>query len=167
MRTTEFSDSGFFWLPADRTRASQVPGSLTVSTSGVVILETFGYMSTDLLSLASESLHGAGAEIGRVFGYTQQHGAVTLIGCLRADSGLQAPVSGAIFATARIFANVLLVGGHFGKLGPRFERLTCRIEGLDEWLGMSGISAQHDIDVGQATITFKAPAPVPLRIDHL
>lgn len=166
MRTTEFSDSGFFWLPEGPTRARQVPGSLTVSANGVVILETFGYMSTDPLSLASESLHRAGAEIGRVFGYTQQRGAVTLIGCLRADSGLQAPVSGAIFASARIFANVLLVGGHFGEHGPRFDRLTCRIEGLDEWLGMSGISAQHDIDAGQATIAFKAPAPVPLRIDH-
>ena len=42
MRVTAFTDSGYFWLPGDDDQSHQVAGTLAVSETGVVTLETFG-----------------------------------------------------------------------------------------------------------------------------
>ena len=67
-----------------------------------------------------------------------------------------------LFGSRTIVAEFLLVGGHFSE-GPLFDRVTCKIDGLDEWLGVSGITAEHDFDARRATITFEAPAPLPFQ----
>lgn len=163
MRLTAFTDSGYFWLPGNDDQSQQVAGTLAVSESGVVTLDTFGYLSDDSLSLA----HGLGTQAGskqpRIFGYTQDRGAVTLVDGIATKSSLRAPVTGAMFASYTILAEFLLVGGHFGLEGPFFDRLTCKIDGLDEWLGVSGITADHDFDAHRSTITFEAPSALPFQ----
>jgi len=163
MRVTAFTDSGYFWLPGDDDQSHQVAGTLAVSETGVVTLETFGYLSDGSLSLAQGSWSQAGSMQPRIFGYTRDRGAVTLIDGIGTRSSLQAPATGALFASYTILAKFLLVGRHFGDHGPLFDQLTCKIDGLDEWLGVSGITAVHDFDTHRATITFEAPAPLPFQ----
>ena len=163
MRLTAFTDSGYFWLPGDDDQSHQVAGTLAVSETGVVTLETFGYLSDDSLSLAQGSWSQAGSKQPRIFGYTRDRGAVTLIDGIGTRSSLQAPAAGVQFGSYTILGRFLLVGGHFGDQEPRFDRLTCKIDGLDEWLGVSGITAVHDFDAHRATITFEPPAPLPFQ----
>lgn len=68
-----------------------------------------------------------------------------------------------LFARNTVLARLLLAGGHFGGEGPLFDRLTCKIDGLDEWLGVSGIMAEHDFDAHRVTITFETPSPLPFQ----
>ena len=163
MRLTAFTESGYFWLPSDDDQSHQVAGTLAVSETGIVTLETFGYLSDDSRSLAQGSWSQASSTQPCIFGYTRGRGAVTLIDGIATQSSRQAPATGVLFASSTIVARFLLVGGHFGDEGPLFDRLTCKIDGLDEWLGVSGITAEHDFGAHRATITFEAPAPLPFQ----
>ena len=165
MRLATFTDSGYFWLPGDEDRSFQVPGTLAVSEAGRVTLETFGYCSDDPLSLAYGSFGQAGAKLTHIFGYTRERGAVTLVGGVCTQSGQQSAARGVLFTSSVILAEILLAGGHLDDEEPLFDRLTCRIEGLDEWLGKSGITTEPDFDNHRTSITYQRPAPLPFRAD--
>ena len=164
MRLAAFTDSGYFWLPDDKDRSFQVAGTLAVSEAGIVTLETFGYPSGDPLSLAHGSMSRAGSKLTRIFGFTRELGAVTLVDGICTQSGRQSPASGVSFASSAILAETLLAGGHFDDDEPLFDRLTCTIEGLDEWLGKSGITTKHDFDRHRTAITYQRPDPLPFRV---
>jgi hypothetical protein len=140
-----------------------VAGTLAVSEVGAVTLETFGYFSTAPLSLAQGPGSPTESKLARIFGFTQEQGAITLVDGLCTHSRLGMRVKGASFASSTIWARCLLIGGHFGDESPLFNRLACRIEGLDEWLGVSGITAEHDFDTHRTTITFQAPSDLPFH----
>ncbi|MCY4519435.1 MAG: hypothetical protein OXC13_01495 [Caldilineaceae bacterium] len=163
MRLAAFTDSGYFWLPGDEVRSRQVAGTLTVSEAGRVTLETFGYLDDDALSLAHGSLGQAASKLTRIFGYTRERGAVTLVDGICTQSRHQSAASGVLFASSTILAETLLAGGHFDDDEPLFDRLACRIEGLDEWLGVSGIMTEHDFDSHRTSITYQRPDPLPFQ----
>lgn len=164
MRQAAFTDSGYFWLPGDADQSHQVAGTLAVSEAGRVTLETFGYLSDDPLSLAHDSVGQAGSKLKRIFGNTRERGAVTLVDSICTQSWHQSAASGVLFASSGMLAETLLAGGHFDDEEPLFDQLTCKIEGLDEWLGISGITAKHDLDAYRTTITFQAPSPLPFQV---
>ena len=163
MRQAAFTDSGYFWLPGDADQSRQVAGTLAVSEAGCVTLETFGYLSDDPLSLAHDSFGQAGSKLKRIFGNTRERGAVTLVDSICTQSRHQSAASGVLFASSGMLAETLLAGGHFDDEEPLFDQLTCKIEGLDEWLGISGITAKQDLDAYRTTITFQAPSPLPFQ----
>ena len=163
MRLAAFTDSGYFWLPGDEDQSCRVAGTLAVSEVGAVTLETFGYFSTAPLSLAQGPRSPTESKLARIFGFTQEQGAITLVDGLCTHSRLGIRAKGASFASSTIWARWLLIGGHFGEESPLFNRLACRIEGLDEWLGVSGITAEHDFDTHRTTITFQAPSDLPFH----
>ena len=121
MRLAAFTDSGYFWLPSDEDRSFQVPGTLAVSEAGIVTLETFGYPSRDPLSLAHGSFGQAGSNLTRVFGYTRERGAVTLVNGICTQSGRQSAASGVSFASSAILAETLLAGGPLRRRRSRFS----------------------------------------------
>ena len=166
MRLASFTDSGYFWLPGDDDQSRQVPGTLAVSEAGIITLEIFGYASNDSLSLAQGIWNWTASELVHIFGNTRDRGTVTLVDGILASTRHQVTASGVSFTSARILVRELLVGGHFGVDRPLFNRLTCEIEGLDEWLGMSGITAEHDFDARRATITFQAPSSLSFRVSN-
>ncbi|MDE0672590.1 MAG: hypothetical protein OXH72_12700 [Caldilineaceae bacterium] len=145
MRLDEaFSDSGFFWLPEDKDQSCQVPGTLSVSEAGRVTLETFGYWSKDPLSLANGVAFFSDSKLTRIFGYTPELGNVTLAGAVVTQNSIPSRTDGWVFNRSSFVANSLLTGGHFNEGEPLFDRLTCRIEGLHEWLGVSGSTTEMD-----------------------
>ena len=163
MRLAAFTDSGYFWLPDDEDQSCQVAGTLAVSEAGRVTLETFGYLSDDPLSLAYGLFGQADSKLTRIFGYTRERGAVTLVDGIRTQSRHQTAASGVLFTSSTILVGILLAGGHFDDREPLFDRLTCKIEGLDEWLGISGITAEHDFESHRTSITYQMPSPLPFQ----
>ncbi len=163
MRLAAFTDAGYFWLSGGEDQSRQVAGTLAVSEAGRVTLETFGYFSDDPLSLAHGSFGQAAPKLTRIFGYTRERGAVTLINGICTQSRHQSTASGVVFASSVILAETLLTGGHFDEEEPLFDRLACKIEGLDEWLGISGITAEHDFENHRTSITYQRPSPLPFQ----
>ena len=161
MRLDAFSDSGYFWLPGGDAQSLQVPGNLSVSEDGRVILETFGYWSKDPLSLAHDVQP---SKLTCIFGYTPERGNVTLTGTVATQISTPSRTDGWVFNCTSFVADRLLTGGHFGENEPLFDRLTCRIEGLHEWLGVSGFTIDRDC-LASTTVTFHGnPPPLPFQV---
>ena len=163
MRLAAFTDSGYFWLPGDKDQSRRVAGTLAVSEAGNVTLETFGYLDDDALSLAQGIWSEPATNIDFIFGFTKGRGAVTLVDSIPMDRQTQLTATGASFVSSRLWTRVLLAGGHFDEEKPLFDRLTCKIEGLDEWLGISGITTEHDLEGHRISITYQLPPPLPFQ----
>lgn len=167
MRLDEaFSDSGFFWLPEDTDRSFEVPGTLSVSETGRVTLETFGYRDGDPLSLANNDAYFSDSKLTRIFGYTPELGNVTLAGVVLARSSTPFRTDGWVFNRSAFVANLLLTGGHFSEGEPRFDRMACSIEGLHEWLGLSGFTVErHSSDSTRCTVKYhETTQPLPFQV---
>ena len=162
MRLSAFTDFGYFWLSDDEDQNLRVAGTLAVSEFGHVTLKTFGYLSHDPLSLAHDwppSKHQ------RIFGYTLERGAVTLVGNIVKHFSNQVPASGVWFTNCEFWADNLLTGGHFDDAELLFNRLTCKIEGLDEWLWVSGIERPDvDRENDRFTITYQRPDAITFQV---
>lgn len=164
MLIEEFEDSGFFWPSDDAKADRRVPGILKVTAFGAVTLELFGLEAGKQDSLVSNFARRDGRATGRILGATREHGFVTLDGCLRTGTNVNAPAKGFIFNSATYHATWLFVGVLYEAGDPiRFSRVTFCVEGLDEWLALSGIKVDADVGQGRATITFQKPEILALQ----
>lgn len=164
MQADEFEDLGFFWLPDDVNAERRVPGTLNVNTSGATTLKLFGLEEGRQDSLVSSFAHRDGEATRRILGATRERGFVTLDGCLRIESKMSAQTRGFIFNSATYLATWLFVGVLYEESESiRFSKVTFGVEGLDEWLALSGIEVDGDPRAGRATITFQKPEPLPLQ----
>ena len=111
--------------------------------------------------MAYGSFGQAGSKLTHIFGYTRERGAVTLVGGVCTQSGQQSAARGVLFTSSVILAEILLAGGHLEE--PLFDRLACRIEGLHEWLGVSGITTEPEFDSHRTSITYQRPDPLPFQ----
>ncbi len=164
MQADEFEDLGFFWLPEDVNAERRVPGILNVNASGATTLKLFGLEEGIQDPLVSSFAHRAGQATRRILGATRERGFVTLDGCLRLESNMNAQTKGFIFNSATYHATWLFIGVLYEANEPvRFSKVTFGVEGLDEWLALSGIQVDGDPREGRATITFQRPEPLPLQ----
>ncbi|MYD91851.1 MAG: hypothetical protein F4Y08_16230 [Caldilineaceae bacterium SB0662_bin_9] len=161
MRLDAFSDSGYFWLPGGEDQSLQVPGNLSVSEAGRVTLETFGYWSEDPLSLAHDVQP---SKLTRIFGYTPERGEVTLTDAAATRISIPSRRRGWVFNRSSFEAGKLLIGGHFGENEQLFDRLTCRIEGLHEWLGVSGFTIERDSPTCTTVTYHENPPPLQFQV---
>ncbi|MCY3923468.1 MAG: hypothetical protein OXG27_13900 [Chloroflexi bacterium] len=159
----EFDDLGFFWLPDDPKAKERVPGVLRASAQGAITLETFGLADGEPHSLASDLTLRDGEATRRILGVTRERGFVTLEDCLRTGSSIEARSQGLIFSSATFLATWLFVGiSSETQEGVRFSKVKFDVEGLDEWLALSGIRVEADVMQGRATITFQQPDSLDL-----
>lgn len=164
MLADEFEDLGFFWLPGDVNAEWRVAGILNANASGATTLKLFGLEEGRHDPLVSSFAHRDGQATRRILGATREQGFVTLDGCLRIESKMNAQTRGFIFNSATYHATWLFVGVLYEQNDSiRFSKVTFRVEGLDEWLALSGIEVDGDARAGRATITFQKPEPLPLQ----
>ena len=171
IRTMKLSESieesGFFWLPEEPGR--QLPGVLRISGSGEANLEITN-LSPDHAVVAMRigassipnkastqkksstplpSKHEFGAPsfglhfrdfkcvVGRI-----KKGFVTLEDCYYSSQNHQ--FSG--FTTSTIHSNLVFIGvGYDAEDEITFSKIKFSVEGLDEWLGISGIHVDHNL----------------------
>jgi hypothetical protein len=136
---------GYWWLPEKQ--KEKLPGILLISGSGDVTLEVLGLFEGGMSPEASP--------ISRVYGVTDKGKLVTLDNCFYSNQNLNFPG----IPKGTLHADLALVGAHFSSEEPlRFSRISFSCEGLDEWLGITGISVTHDWESKGATIQYKPPA---------
>ncbi len=161
MRIEEIEDYGVFWLPEDQNAQHRMSGVLRVSTTGAVILETFGFLDLAPHSLSVLGLLNRSGKIPRILGYTRNQGMVTLEDCVSGRVNIKSADMSAAFSTCEFRATVLITGVHVLEGATlRFNRVVVEIEGMDAFLQKSGIVASDDPGRKGTTIEFDVPDPI-------
>ena len=142
--------SGYFWLPGhDEYKA---PGILRIFDGGNISLEIVGSFSNPAGSM--EDLD-EDMSIGRVVGHVEKAGLVTLENCMFIKRNY---AFGGI-AKSQIVVNWAILGVAFDPSEEiLFDAFSASIEGLDEWLGISGISLEMSDDYKSCSINYRHPS---------
>ena len=162
MRLSEpIEKTGFFWLPDNAEK--KLPGVLRISKSGEVTLEVLGL---------SEGLHSSrpfdeipsfqDEEAGnRIVGIVGENESVTLDQCLRVNSPL--PFPGLWKST--FHARFAFIGFAVeSRKDIAFSKIVFSVEGLDEWLGISGIHTDDNWRERSASIRFDLPDDIAFHL---
>ena len=154
----ELKESGYFWLPSAPDK--RIPGTLSVSDGGVIKLELFGVFGTSGRDLDP---------IERIVGHVEKMGFVTLDDCYCRSwssnvdtSGTFDDISKSLIDVMRVFKGVAYREGEI----PCFDTLTFSIEGIDRWVGISGIEVDHQRKKHAATISYELPANIPIKLKN-
>ena len=154
----EFKEYGYFWLPSVPDK--RIPGILSISDGGSIELEVFGVFGE----------YGENSKlIERIVRHIRQEGFITLDGCYRKSLSYSPDksrtfddISKSSIDVTRVFSGVAYREGEI----PCFNTLTFSIEGIDEWVEISGIEDDYQFEKHTATISYQLPTDVPLRLDN-
>ena len=162
MRLSEsIEKSGFFWLPTDVD--NPLPGVLRITESGEATLDVFG-MAQDTPSSSSfdDLLFGRNDEaLSRIVGIVGKNELVTLDSCFienwnRNFGGLW---------NSTIVANRAFIGAIYRDgQDITFSKIEFSVEGLDEWLGISGIEHVHNWTEKIFSIHFGCPEEIAFSL---
>ena len=154
----EFKRSGYFWLPSEPDE--KLPGTLSISDGGHIELEVIGRFENRVEVLLNADLQ----PIKRIVGHIEKDGFVTLDDCYYKTLPLS--LMGGI-SKSLIRVNRAFIGAKYDEDEiPRFDSLTFSVEGIDEWVGISGIEFDLQHEEHAATISYQYPAEVSLNLDN-
>ena len=146
MRITESKTRvGYFWLPDSP--ESKLPGTLRIFDGGKIELKLIGIFG-DHLVIPSKNPY-----LGRILGKVEKDRYITLESCLyqKRDFSLGGISRSLVYVQEAIFDIDPSNGGE-----ARFDSFSFSIEGLDEWVGISGINVVNDSDLKSTSITYQA-----------
>lgn len=139
----EYKKAGYFWLPDKNDK--KIPGTLTIRDGGDVELEVVG-----LFDESVEALNGKD-DLSRIVGHVEKDGLVTLESCFYKQKNI---AFGGI-AKSLICVNKVLSGVAYEKDEKvTFNAVSFLVEGLNEWVGITGISVSYGSDYRTATIDY-------------
>lgn len=155
MRLSEpFEKSGYFWLPARPD--NRLPGTLRVTETGKTNLDVIGIFGDALAALNDST-----PDLGRIVGVTEDGGIVTLDRCFYRNRNIRL---GGI-SKSTIHSDFLLCGVHYDESAPvTFSRFRFSVEGLDEWLSVSGLRVEHNWSEKSASIHFDPPKQIAVQL---
>ena len=155
---------GVFWLP--ETHDDHTSGILRISESGETRLEVFG-LSGNLLptprDIGYRSATNEAPNIERILGIVEGNRPVTLEGCIRDHREIS------LFGKTQkgnFYASYVLFGAHYQKDEEvNFSEFRFSMEGLSDWLLISGIRYCQDNENNKGAIYFKLPEDILINLD--
>ncbi len=139
----EYKKSGYFWLPGNEDK--KIPGTLTISDGGDIELEVVGLFDESIKGLNGED------DLNRIIGHVEKDGLVTLDNCFYRKKNY---AFGGI-AKSLIHVNQALSGVAYEQDEKvTFHTVSFSIEGLNEWVGISGISVVYGDNYRTAAINY-------------
>ena len=158
----EFKRLGDFWLPSAPNR--KIPGTLSISDGGHIELDVFGQFGGRIEISPNVDLN----PIERIVGYIKHTGEdkyVTLDDCRYKTLPLD-PIMGGI-SKSLIHVGKVFIGIRYDEgESPVFNALTFSVEGIDEWVGISGISFEPHFEESAATISYQCPEDISINLDN-
>ena len=155
---------GSFWLP--HSPDEQIQGVLSISTSGTVTLELSGILGGALSALERGGVmidpprSGSSVDIRRIIGTTELWGAVTLDRCFETGSRIQ--LSGQGISTTTVVAGIAIAGAHYDPEEEIvFSQVSATIEGLAEWVRISGITLNPQAADDMTSLNIERPQTIP------
>jgi hypothetical protein len=155
----EFKKSGFFWLPSFPEK--KIPGTLFITDGGEIELEVVGlfYESPEGITRALNGKDG----FDRIVGHIEKHGLVTLENCFYKNRN----ISFGGISKSTIYVNRALIGvAYDAEVIVLLNTFKFSVEGIDEWVGLSGIKVDHQIESRTASITYKPPEDISLNLNN-
>jgi hypothetical protein len=151
----EFKKLGYFGLPSAPER--KIPGTLVITDGGNIELEVVGLFDESIEGL-NRSLNGTD-ELKRIVGDIEKHGLVTLDDCFYKNKN----ISFGGISKSSIHANEALLGvAYDDEEFVLFNTFQFSVEGIDEWVGLSGIKVEHQFENHSASITYSLPEEISL-----
>lgn len=139
----EYKKAGYFWLPDKQDK--KIPGTITISDGGEVELEVVGLFDESI-----EALNGKD-DLSRIVGHVEKDGLVTLENCFYKKKN----ISFGGIAKSLVHVNRVLSGVAYEKDEQvTFNTVSFSVEGLNEWVGITGISVSYRDDFRTATIDY-------------
>jgi hypothetical protein len=150
----EFKKSGYFWLPS--TPENKVLGTVSISDGGDIEVELVGDIEGERVFPIFK--------FERIIGYLENGGAVTLENC-RCRNKTQSLCSG--FSRALLHVDTVLIGNAYGENEiVSFNEFQFSVEGIDEWIGISGINVDYQFGEGQtSTIAYMPPTEINFNLN--
>ena len=153
----EIKQSGIFWLPSERQRA--VPGSLSILDGGNIKLE----LTEPLDTSSMEALLGYSStnSLNQILGDVEKDGPVVIDRCYYISKQRNIAHS-RLIGSDIVSANRALIGlPHQEETSSRFNAVSFSVEGIDNWVGISGIEVDYEFEKGAATISYEQPSEIP------
>ena len=150
----EFKGLGYFWLPSAPNRV--LPGILSISDGGNIELEALGLFDDGEIFLNDEL-----RPIGRIVGHIEDNRLVTLNDCYYKTGTMN---FGGI-SKSLIHVGIAFTGVQYDENTlPLFNTLAFSIDGIDEWVGISGINVDYQLEEHTSTISYQPPENIPLHL---
>jgi hypothetical protein len=144
MRVESQTIEGYFWLP--ETPDHKVSGKLLISERGDVNLEIMGAITKDC-PMDPDELH-------RVHGQLENGKAVTIEPNFFTNRSLSLPG----MAKSKLSCRLVIIGAFFdAEEDIAFDRVKFAVEGLNEWVGISGIKVENNWKEKTGSIHFTPP----------
>ena len=146
MRLSEpIETSGYFWLPSAPDQ--RLGGILRVSETGKTTVDVFGAFGGPAELLVNPVIRRP-----RILGVIE-NGLVTLDGCLYAVKSAR---FGTGLSTSTIHATTLIRDVHYDENEAiTLSRLRFSVDGLDEWLHVSGFRVDHKLGDDKVSMFFE------------
>ncbi|MDE0690068.1 MAG: hypothetical protein OXI61_18040 [Candidatus Poribacteria bacterium] len=158
MRIKEgLKESGEFWLPS--TPDKKVHGTLSISDGGNIELEVTGFFE--------DWRKAHNVNLNRIVGHIQKGRSIPLIfvtldDCAYKTLPIPVGIPKALIRVSRAFIGVQYDEGE----SPHFNTLTFSLEGIGEWVDISGIRVENQPEKWTTTISYEPREDVSLNLDN-
>lgn len=151
--------SGFFWQPKNPDK--KLPGILSISDGGNIELEIVGFFDDSIEGL-NRFLNNVN-DIDRLVGHIEEFGYVTLDGCYYKNRNYAfGGISKSIIKSKQAIMRVA-----YDPDEPiTLNTFMFSIEGIDEWVGLSGINVFNNFELKISEIKFIPPENIVIKIDN-
>lgn len=151
----EYKKTGYFWLPDNPDR--KIPGTLTIKDGGYAELEIVGLFDNSIKAVNKQD------DLNRIIGHVEKDGLVTLDKCFYKNKNISL---GGI-SKSNIHVNQVLSGVAYDKdEDVTFNTFSFSVDCLDEWVYISGINVDTDIENRTATIRYNPPESITYKLDN-
>lgn len=156
----EFKKSGYFWIPAKPEK--KVPGTLSVMEGGYIQLELIGLFDESVEGINNYTKGNDNPK--RIVGHIEGGNFVTLEDCLQTNGDF--PLPGNI-TRSTFFAHMAMVGvAYEDEENILVNTFRFSVEGIDEWVGITGIKVEHQIEKRAASIRYTQPEDLSLNLSN-
>ena len=157
----EIKRSGEFWLPSFP--KNKVDGTLLISDGGDITLELTRSFDP---SIKAQLIPTHPDSLNPILGHVEKDGYVMIDRCDRTKKG-SSIIHGRLIAPEVICANRVFMGiPPEEDVSPRFNSFSFSVEGIDEWVGISGIEVDHHSEKRAVTISYDKPSDISLDLQN-
>lgn len=155
----KFKKPGYFWLPSAPDK--MIPGTLDITDGGTIELEVVGLFDESIEGL-NKTLSGKD-RLERIVGNIEKHGLVTLDDCFYKNTNIAS--SG--ISKSSVYVNKAFLGiAYNDNEAIHFNTFQFSVEGIDEWVGLSGIKVENQFDKRTSTISYTPPEEISLNLSN-
>lgn len=151
----EYKKTGYFWLPDKK--ENKIPGILSIEDGGRIELEIVGHFDESMKLLDNDD------DLSRIIGHVEKDGLVTLDNCFYTKKNYS---FGGI-SKSKVLVNKVLSGASWSKdEAVTFNTFSFSVDCLDEWVGISGITVDHDLGSSTAMVKYNPPEKISIELDN-